>query len=906
MIKIVLSLAISFSFINAVVVPTSGVTGQSVVPNDKTYYIHKQGNIEIIYTKDNAHFAKHTSKLEPSIHEKYELFYDWVLDERLSVGLISDHNQIANGFSTQFSNNRQINYIGGSSYVDYFTSTSWLDTLLYHETAHNYQTNVKASSVSQLLHSIFGNGSFYIPTFTIPNLTENAFMLEGNAVLNESWHGNGGRLYSGRFYAQTILQAKADKLKAGELYNTKVEFPYGEVYYIQGGFYNLFMAEKYGLKSINSYFKYHSEDWWWPFFTNASMTQATGVDFEDSLKEYSDEYKKLSESLVMAEGISLASSQFFYSLNSDEDEIYFLINESGTRASELVQVNKRDMNISKNRESYSPSKVLKVDGEYFTQSSANTSPTKILQGLYDSDKFIKKGSSSKMIQGYLSDGREVYFDVPLSYSEPQLFIDGEFYAKVNSSVLIDKHDNIYYFVQNAKKRTLYKNKTPLMSLNAYYSIVSDVDSGGGIYFIANSKYGSSLYLYKDSHVSRVSKADNIIEAKLINDKEILIAAISEKDYYYVKSNIQNIDETPFEVKLFFEDKEYFANTKEQDIKNFPDAKEEYNSFIDMRYSGLDFSVENSASGDVVGLLNLKFADPLGQNAINAFVSRDVNNVTIAGAGYESALNILRYGLYGYGVVDNSQEDIYGNNIDVRESGVIAFGELPYYKSGYYEGLLNASYYQDYDTISREPLSVSMTFRRYEIYGKSMYTNYLNSLKVYAAKERDDKIFGSEYNFKHDLLLEFYISLDAKYSQTSSDMLNSVAQLNNRGVKLSTSSYSSDLDSTAIGMRSIAMDTYNKNAGYVDVGLKKVFNFSSYWFTFPVSLQREAINVNYKYFTIEDFADNIYNVAEIRAGITASIVLMNKLVVPMQLEYVYNDTIFAKEKNQLFFALGLSF
>lgn len=897
MMKILLSLAIGFSFIYGVVVPTSGSIGYSVVPNDKTYYIHKQDNVDIIYTKDNTGFAKHTSKLEQSIHEKYELFYDWVLDERLSVGLISDNNQIANGFSTQFGNNRQINYIGGSSHVDYFTSTSWLDTLLYHETAHNYQTNVKASSVSQLLHSVFGNGSFYIPTFSIPNLTENSFMLEGNAVLNESWHGNGGRLYSGRFYAQTILQAKADKLNPAELYNTKVEFPYGDIVYIQGGFYNLYMAQKYGIKSINSYFKYHSEDWLWPFFTNSSMELATGIDFEESVKAFSNIYKKLSESLVVASGESLASSQFFYSLNSDEEEIFFLTNENAVRASELVRINKKDKSISKKRESFSSSKLIKIEGEYFTQSSAYTSASKILQGLYDKNKVIKKGTESKMVQGYLSDSREVYFDVPLSYSEPQLFVDGKFYAKVNSSVLIDKDDNLYYFVQNAKKRTLYKNKTPLMSLNGHYSIVSDVDSKGGVYFIANSKYGSSLYLYKDSHVSRVSKADNIVDAKLINDKEILIAAISEKDYYYVKSNIENIDETPVEVKLFFEDKEYFSNTKEQDMKNLPDAKEEYNSFIDMKYSGLDFNIMSGLNGPTA-LANLKFVDPLSQNALNLFVNRDINEITIAGGGYQSALTILKYGLYGYRVVDSE--------FDVRDSGVMAFAELPYYKKGYYEGLLSASYYQDYHTLSREPLSLSLSFSRYEKYGKSMYANYQNSIEVYMAKDRDDDIYGAEYNFKHDLPAEFYISLDAKYSSTSSNMDWSNAQTQSRGVKMSRFSFGSDYDVSVIGMQSIFSTYYVKSASYVDVGLKKVINLSSYWFTFPVSLQRETLSFNYKYFDIGTFSNTPYQVEEFKVGLSLDLVFFNNAVIPFYIEYIYNDTIFAKEKNQLFFSLGFSF
>jgi len=223
-------LTLGFAMLHAIqsIVPSTLSTGTAVVPNDKEYYKYKESNVEIIYTKENLPFAKHSAGIEDSLHKDYEEFYSWELDETLYVGLISSHNQIANGFSSQYPNNRQINYLGGTQMVDYFSVTSWLDTLLYHETAHNYQVNMKANSISQDLHSVLGNGVFITPMIPmiIPNVTENSFMLEGNAVLNESWHGNGGRLYSGRFKAETILQAKAGNIVAGDVYNSKIEFPY--------------------------------------------------------------------------------------------------------------------------------------------------------------------------------------------------------------------------------------------------------------------------------------------------------------------------------------------------------------------------------------------------------------------------------------------------------------------------------------------------------------------------------------------------------------------------------------------------------------------------------------------------------------------------------------------------------
>ena len=901
--KIIITSLFVFSLAHGVVLPQSNSVGGSVVPADKTYYKHTQNNIEIIHTKDNLEFAKHTAEIEPSLHKDYEEFYQWKLDEKLSVGLISDNNQIANGFSTQLPNNRQINYIGGTAFIDYFTTTSWLDTLLYHETAHNYQVNVKASGVSQSLHSVFGNGFFFIPLFTVPNYAENSFMLEGNAVLNESWHGNGGRLYSGRFKAQTILQAKAGKIKAGEVYNKKIEFPYGNIVYIQGGFYNYYMAQKYSLKSINSYFKYHSQAWYWPFLTNESMFESVGLDFERSLSEFASEYA--SKNLVLAKGELIASSQFFYQLNSDKKEIYFLTNETAKRAPELIKIDKSSMDVTKKRGSWSAAKLVKADGRYYSQASSKISPTKIIQGLYDEDRFLKEGSGSKMIQGYLSDKRAIYFDVKKSYSQAQLFVGDSFYAQVNSSVYIDAKDNLYYFIQDKKTRTLYKNKIPLYSMQGYYGFVNDVDSKGAVYFIANTENGSSLFKYMDAKVTRVNDGDNVIEARLINDKEVLIAAISDKDYYYVKTTLQDIEDEPFDVKLFFEDKEYFARNRidSSSNKNLPDLSHEYNSFTDMRYSGVDLSYGISSDGTDIWQVNLKYADPLTQNALNLFVSKDLNNVTIGGLGYNSALNRVNYGISAYGVLKNSYKDILGKKVDVREVGVIADARLPIYENGYYASDLKVSFYQDYNTLNREPLSIELSLSKTEHYLYSMFLNYLNAIDLYAASERGDRIYGTKYSFKYDLGAEFYFSLNAKYSIVEKNLSNANTQ--KRGVKVS--AYGNTKDPSVIDMRSIYGDLYLKSAGYVDVGLAKVLNFSSYWFTFPLSLQREAIYAKYKYFNLEGFSGVRVDVNEATLGFSASVVVFNNFALPIGVEYIHNNTAFlVNQESQLVFTIGSSF
>ncbi|HNC75470.1 MAG TPA: hypothetical protein PK362_11385, partial [Elusimicrobiota bacterium] len=296
------------------------------------------------------------------MHTQYEKQFGFALDERLYVGLISDYNQIANGFSTPLPNNRQINYIGGTELVDYFSVRSWLETLIYHETAHNYQLNAKDNPVSSSLHKVFGNGMVISPFIIMPNIAVNSFLLEGNAVLNESWHGNGGRLYSGRFKVQTLLQVKAGYFTPERMHNHTLFFPYGEHHYSMGGFFQYYLAEKYGLVKTNRFFKENSLDWYWPFLTNNAMWRTIGRDFEGAMGDYVKSAKKDAQSVVEVQGKVLVRSKYFSSLNGDKDELYFLVNQEGVRAPELARFNLKSKSLLLRRESYMEGKVVKVGG----------------------------------------------------------------------------------------------------------------------------------------------------------------------------------------------------------------------------------------------------------------------------------------------------------------------------------------------------------------------------------------------------------------------------------------------------------------------------------------------------------------------------------------------------------------
>lgn len=897
--------------------------GVAVVPNDVQYYIYEQDGVELIYTEQNRYAAEQTLLLEKEIHKEYQDTYGYTLDSMLHVGLISANNQIANGFSTQFPLNMQINYMGGALGSDYFSSTSWLNTLLYHETAHNYQLNAKASDVTRSMHDVFGN-SFLLfglfPLTTVPNVMLSSYLLEGNAVLNESWQGNGGRLYSGRFRAETIMQAREDNIRAEFLFNQDIyAFPYYDRHYIIGGFFQLYLAEKYGLDKVNSFFYKHSETWLWPFQTNYIFEMTFGQSFEEELNGFKAYLHKEQMGFVEAEGKVLVQAQSFMPLNSDKEKIYFISsNERSSPA--LVEIMKETKVLKHKEESFFKGKVFNYKDTYYTLASGFDGPTKIYQGLFDEDGKLLESTGSKVMQGYLSNGAEVYFDVNTSFDQPQLYVQGLFYSQVNSFVHIDKDDNLYYFKQEGKIRTLYKNKEPLYQYEGYYGLVSDVDSKGNIYFVANSQKGSSLFCLSKNGVKRVLRADNIVEARLLNDDEAFVAAVGGKGYYYLMQTLEEINEEPYALRYFFEDAPAFKTNETKSKEEKLSLDRPYKAPLNLHYAGTQFSVGAlSAEGETIisYSLDVGFYDPLLNNRFSLYSNRGFDEVGLVGLSYSNNTYLLEYGLSVYGVYskgDNSYRiydpvsntySIYSRSIpvDARDYGLSTYVSLPLIKSGYDRGSLSVNYYQDYDDNARSPLVLKGEISHIERYGISMFNNYKNSLSVFGASERQDVAYGLEYFFEHDLTHMFYFNMSFKGVQSdyeSTSAIPSDADFT-RGVKFTNYINPAFNDPTIVLMPSLSHTRFVKKVNYGELALKKQFDAKLLYFTFPLSLTREALYAKYRHYDVEELNDNksiTYN--ESTLGVTAEFLLMNKLPLSASVEYIYNDNTQEKQSYRFYF------
>lgn len=884
----------------------------TVVPHDDGYYRAAAGSAELIFPREQQAVAEQAAALEQRLQQDYERSFGYRMDSPLYVGLMSSNNQIANGFSTQYPHNRQINYPGGAASVDYFSTTSWLDTLLFHETAHNYQVNAKDNPVSRSLFPVLGNGMFMLPFFPaiVPNAFESSFMLEGNAVLNESRHGNGGRLYSGRFDALVHAQAQAGYLTPERVYNQTLYFPYGESSYVLGGHYQYYLAKQYGLDAANRYFKARSRYWYFPFVTNAPLQAAIGDNFDRTFSRWAQQETQQAQQAVMSEGEPLLTSQYFTALNSDDDDIYFLASPQAVRAPMHVVLNRRSGAVQKQRSTFRAGELFRHDGETWSMASGYSTPWRIWQGLYSESAHLNGDSRGRIMQGFTAAGEPVYFDVASSFDQPQLYVGDAFYGQVNSSVEVHG-DDLYYFVQNGKQRTLYRNRTPLFRYEGYYGVVADVDSQGRVLFVANSEFGSSLYRVSEGSVSRVLAEDDIVAARLLDDEQVLAVAIQADHYGYFLRQLTPRSQAPHVRELGWDT----AQTVDVAEGGEPAAlslAHRYHALTGLRYSGTDLSLawlldeddertpEDETDLHTLYNINVRFSDPLEQNQLSLFSYRDADLTRVAGAGYSNNQFFLIGGVKQYWVLDD-QLDRETPPEEARNHGLSAELRLPLLQSGYWYGELAGTWYQDYHLAEREPLAVQWQLNRTTQFGNSYLPNKHFGVTAYQVDDRDDTTVGGTLSLMTDLPAEVYLGARGQFSRSDA----SVNFAERRGVELAEMEDYIANDPSRVVIPALEDTYYAERVTFGEASLSKVINLPLYSFRVPVSLRREALHLRYRRYDL-DFGPVELALNQAIVGLDLELLLAHRAPVRFAFEYAYTDDDLITSEHSFQLVAGASF
>jgi ethanolamine utilization protein EutA (predicted chaperonin) len=85
------------------------------------------------------------------------------------------------------------------------------------------------------------------------------------------------------------------------------------------------------------------------------------------------------------------------------------------------------------------------------------------------------------------------------------------------------------------------------------------------------------------------------------------------------------------------------------------------------------------------------------------------------------------------------------------------------------------------------------------------------------------------------------------------------------------------------------------------------NASAYYFTFPISLRREAFSLKYDAYQFGSFVSSTkVNAAAYTASMTLDTLWFNKLLLPIEFVYIYSRDTAVAEKQSFQINLGVTF
>ncbi len=604
------------------------------VPNDDKYYLYESGPYNFIYTANERPLLNDLLHFNEAIRQTYENDFNWKFDQRATVFLLSNRNQIDNGLATPLPQLETVFYPGGAEWPDEFSSNSWLYILLSHETSHLYQLNPKRG-YGEWLHKITHNADLsaasVFPPFTYteyPNVFLPTFLLEGNAVFNECRSGNGGRLYNGAIRATFLQLARAGKVNSKRLMNDHIDYPGTSEKYWVGGYLQLSLAESFGLDKVDKYFYSHADNYINPFKVNAAFIETFGVGYEGAISELNKKWQPLYSTITTSKEPVLFHSRDHGWLSKDTHEIRALANDGvSDPVAHIYDLNTNEWQTS--RLQLPMGRLFRMPGgELVATGAGEVDNQNILAGLF----YPGSGYDQTRLNRYYYDiqgHHELYADARNSFKEPSLVADGRPMGPANSSAIFGPDGEPYYFRQIGKDHTLYHNGKPLFSYKGFYGFPVEVSESGDVYFIGPVERGASLFVFHSGEFKRLNASDVIVDAKLINSENAVVVEATDSGFEYKTIGLKAHTEKPFEYSYFFE-KEEFNKTFQSDDKTIPQRfdsaqEHEYHSLKAVQFDGIDPMLLMSSQQGVVGSIGLRASDPLQNHSFNlALASSDYN------------------------------------------------------------------------------------------------------------------------------------------------------------------------------------------------------------------------------------------------------------------------------------------
>ena len=429
--------------------------------------------------------------------------------------------------------------------MDKSAVNNWLTDVFIHEIAHIYQFNARPL-LSHLLSYIMPSHLWPVH----PNIYLHNLILEGHAVLLESTYGTGGRLFSGYNRAVAFSQLK-NGLSLKRVVNDYDNPLSKREKYIHGGYFFSYLRRGFTLSRLNKIFPANGRNLLWPigiYTVNRSFKKTLGRSFESLFKEYREFYGQKAREQKSSGGKILAVSQFALPVNSNSDNLFFMISD-GKGPPELAVLNRKTEEVSLKKVNMPLGKVFFVDGNFYSAGYGRTDTLSVRFSLFRDGFVPLKKYNSRYVMD-IRENKVLSFNAFDGLRRQNLYLNGSLLNNAHSTAVTDERGGVWYFKQEGANRTLYRDKTPLWTYKGYYGFPVEAEESG-VYFLAPTARGSGLFVYKNNQALRLSPSDTVVAARRVSEASFLVCEINNDRFEYKIIPIRPFPELPAFYKYSF-------------------------------------------------------------------------------------------------------------------------------------------------------------------------------------------------------------------------------------------------------------------------------------------------------------------------------------------------------------------
>lgn len=859
-----------------------------VVPSDSDYFVFQKDNVRLVAPEEYTPYLPQTFEYMSEFVRRYTKSFNWTLDEPLYLVLASGNNQVANGFATVTPNLMTVFYPSGQLMLEDFAMYSWFLALSSHETAHLFQINNKgdSSNLNRTIKPFVRNpplilGPLGIPMFVHPNQFLPRFIVEGNAVMNESRILRGGRLQSAKIRAITYAQIKANSIDFKYLLNETLEFPFGNEKYWFGGYLSAYLVEKYGVEKTNRFFYSHGGEWFNPLVLRSSFIQHFGESYAQALTNALARFRPEANKQVSSSEAALTKGVAFSPMNHNGQKIFFLKSDELEERPKLVVYDKATGEMSQVKIDLAMGKVFKLakenNDEWATAAAASYKATKKAYGLYGPGLKVYRDYLNKMVLDQRA-GQTLTIDPVHSLLRNKVSLNNQYWGESDSLPLLDEQGHVYDFIQEGSKRVLRKNQKPLVAFTGYDSSLIEITDDGKVYFIAASPYGSSLYAWTGKEIQRLSHSDTIVDAELISDKKALVVEAVSTGFELKAIELKPEKSTPVVYSYKLND-EPIADLKTPNQELGDVKKRRYNGLLeDWRFSRLSVFAPAITAG--LGSLEAEFVDPLFYHVLTLGYAHGLDNSHNAATTYRYTRHLVNLNLIaGYQEPITVNKD--GKVTSHQHERVLGVGlsSAPLFQwrrwqtlaavTGYYE---NEDILEKKSLVSNLQLNYSRNYPRSYAPDRYMNLHYKNKVSsALSSWKKDDAGNMGQLTTNINLGSQIF------WSQTGT-----VALAEQSSLKLNTVPSLTGQDIEVQRLYDYSLTTTKLSA--YRMGFLKAFHTPIYTTRFPVGLRRMAPYVEAQMLWL----DRSRKIFEYQVGTQFETLMFQSFPLRMTLSYANDD------------------